>query len=196
MERFDPDRIAHLEATGWKAYYERKWLKMLRLVVGLCQEQFHIPFPVSLMAAYYITRAAAAWAPIEHDEAVVRAYYAQFYRLAQKYSGLQFDPARVAQLELRYNEVHRRLVGNPDKSEFIATMVELHSAIFGLPPERVGESAEWRVQANNTVDLITSKRSTDVAGDWARLEEFLRRCYRSIQRELEAAGPVDQATRA
>jgi hypothetical protein len=195
MDRFDPDRIAHLEATGWQAYYERKWLKMLRLVVGLCQEEFHIPFPVSLMAAYYITRAAAAWAPVAHDERLVRAYYAKFYRLARKYSGLQFDPGRVADLELRYNDVHRRLVGNPDKAEFVETMVELHGAIFGLPPERVRESAEWRVQANNTVDLITSKRSTDIAGDWACIEEYLRNCYRSIQRELEAGGPAGQATR-
>jgi hypothetical protein len=108
---------------------------------------------------------------------------------------LRFDPERVAELELRYNDVHRRLVGKPDKDEFVATMVELHSAIFGLPPERARESAEWRVQANNTVDLITSQRSTDVAGDWARIDEYLRRCYRSIQRELDADGAADPASR-
>jgi len=30
------------------------------------------------------------------------------------------------------------------------------------------------------------KKSTDVQGDWARLEEYLRQCYASIQRELAA----------
>jgi len=48
------------------------------------------------------------------------------------------------------------------------------------------ESAELRVLANNTVDLITSQTSTYVEGDWAKLEDYLRQCYRSIQRALES----------
>ena len=181
---FDPVRVAYFEANGWRAYYDRKWLRLLRLIIGLCQEQFHIPFPVSLVAANYVTRAAAAWAPIEHDDRVVEAYYEQFYRLARRYSGLRFDPAQVAALEFRYNEVHRRLVEQDDKTEFVEAMVALHSAIFGLVPEQAHPSAEWRVQANNTVDLITLGKSTDVEGDWQKLEELLRRCYRSIREAL------------
>ncbi|MBA3874334.1 MAG: hypothetical protein H0X30_34825 [Anaerolineae bacterium] len=45
---FDPAQVAHYEVEGWKAYYDRAWLKLLRLVVALAQEQFHIPFPISL----------------------------------------------------------------------------------------------------------------------------------------------------
>jgi hypothetical protein len=184
---FDPDRVAHYEAAGWKAYYDRAWLRLLRLIVGLCQEQFRIPFPRSLQAAYYVTRAAAAWAPVDHDESLVRRYYEQFYRLARRYSGLRFDPARVAELELRYNDIHRRLVGNPDKREFVRVMRDLHSAMFDISPRRALPSARWRVLANNAVDRITSKRSADPKADWARLEDYLRRCYRSIQRELHSS---------
>jgi hypothetical protein len=78
-----------------------------------------------------------------------------------------------------------RCAGLEDKSEFIQTMVDLHSAIFGITAEQARESAELRVLAGNTVDLITSKTSTDVAADWAKLEEYLRQCYSSIQYELE-----------
>jgi len=108
---------------------------------------------------------------------------AQFL-IARRYSGLRFDPTQVAALEFRYNEVHRRLVGQDDKTEFVEAMVALHSAIFGLVPEQAHPSAEWRVQANNTVDLITLGKSTDVEGDWQKLEELLRRCYRSIREAL------------
>lgn len=66
------------------------------------------PFPVSLLAAYYATRAAIAWALLDHDEAKVQAFYEKFYRLARRYSRLRFDPARAAALGLRYNEAHRR----------------------------------------------------------------------------------------
>ncbi len=183
--QFNPDQVAHYEATGWRAYYDREWFKLLRLVVSLCQEQFRIPFPMSLVAAYYVTRASVAWAPVDHDIKVVNAYYEKFYRLARRYSGLNFDPVQVAALETEYNDVHRRLSGQPDKTEFIATMVKLHSATFGLTPDAARESAELRVLANNTVDLITSKTSTDVEGDWKKLEDYLRQCYRSIEREVK-----------
>ncbi len=184
--QFNPDRVAYFEAAGWRAYYDRNWLRLLNLIVSLCQEQFRIPFPVSLLAAYYVTRASVAWVPFDHDERVVQAYYEKFYRLARRYSGLTFDPAQVAALELKYNDIHRNLSGKPDKTEFVQTMTELHSAIFGLSPEQVRESAALRVLANNTVDLITSQTSTDVEGDWAKLEDYLRQCYRSIQRALES----------
>lgn len=184
--RFSPDRVAYLEANGWRAYYDRAWFRLLRLIVQLSHEQFRIPHPVSLLAAYYVVRASAAWAPIDHDEAKVRHYYELFYRLARRFSGLRFDPARVAELELRYNDVHRRLVGNPDKREFVETMVQLHSVIFGITPEQARESAELRVAANNTVDTITGRTASDPEASWRTLEEQLRGCYRSTQAALEA----------
>ena len=182
---FDPDQVAYFEAHGWRAYYDRQWFRLLSLIVRLCQAQFRIPFPVSLLAAYYVTRAAAAWAPVDHDMTKAQMFYEKFYRIARRYSGLRFDPARVGALELEYNEVHRRLSGKPDKTEFIQTMIDLHSAIFGISPEDARESAELRVQANNTVDLITSRTSKDPEADWAKLEQELRLCYRSIQRVLQ-----------
>jgi hypothetical protein len=182
---FNPDRVAYFEAAGWRSYYDRQWPRMLRLIVGLCQEQFHIPFPRSLLAAYYTTRASLAWVPVDHDEQKVLAQLEKFYRIARSYSGLKYDPARVAVLELQYFDVHRRLAGNPEKREFLQALIDLHSAIFGLSPEQVKESAEWRLRAANTVDLITSNTSADIEGEWAKLEEYLRQCYRSIQRELK-----------
>ncbi len=191
MRKFDfnPDQVARAEAHGWRAYYDRNWFKLLALIVELCQSQFRIPFPRSLQAAYYATRASLAWAPVDHDEAVVLAYYTRFYQLARRYSGLHFDPARAAECELAYNEVHRRLsiLKQSDKTEFVEVMVRLHSELFGLRPEQARESAEWRVMANNVVDAITSRSSADPAADWARLEDYLRRCYRSIQHEMQRA---------
>lgn len=70
--------------------------------------------------------------------------------------------------------MHRRLVGAQDKSEFVETLVQLHSAIFGLSPEAVRESVQWRERAADIVNLITGKLSTNIEEDRARLEEYLR----------------------
>jgi hypothetical protein len=180
---FDPDRVAYFEAAGWRAYYDRDWPKLFRLIVSLSQQQFRIPFPQSWLAAYYVARASIAWRPADHDAATVQAWYERFYRLAQKYSDLDFDPARAAELELRYNDDHRRLSGLPDKEPLLNTLTELHAEVFGLTSAQARESAAFRVLAMNRVDTITSRTSTDVEGDWKLLEADLRRCYRAIKRQ-------------
>jgi len=182
--QFDPDHVAHAEASGWRAYYDHNWFKMLWLIVSLCQEQFHIPFPLSILASYYIVRASAGWVAVDHDAQAILALHEKFYRIAQRWSGLHFDPVKVARLEEQYWDVHRRLSGKPDKMEFVQTMIDLHSAAFGITPEQARDSAQLRVEANNVVDLITSKTSTNPQADWIKLEELLRQCYRSIQREI------------
>jgi hypothetical protein len=46
------------------------------------------------------------------------------------------------------------------------------------------------LRAATTVDRITSKSSSDIEGDWAKLEEDLRRGYRSIAHERQKREPV------
>jgi hypothetical protein len=183
--RFDPDAVAHSEVEGWKAYYDRAWLRLLRLIVELSQAQFRIPFPQSLVAAYHITRASVAWVPKEHDPGTIERHLRHFYTLARRSSGLTFDVDQVAALELRYWDEHRRLVGQEDKSTFIQAMTALHAALFGLTEDKVRQSAELRVEANNILDTITGKTSPDPARDWQRCEELLQRCYRSLQAAIE-----------
>ena len=176
----NPERVAHFEAEGWRAYYDRRHLRLLTLMVSICREQFGMPWPQALLGAYYVTRASVAWIPLDHDETKVLHFYGKFYALARRYSGLTFDPVRVATLELRYNDDHRRLIGIDDKQPLLQTLTELHSAIFGITEAEARESAEWRLKALNTVDGITGKTSTDVEGDWRKLEAELVRCYSAI----------------
>ena len=42
--KLNPDRVAYFEAAGWRAYYDHKWIKMLRLIVGLARSSFAYPF--------------------------------------------------------------------------------------------------------------------------------------------------------
>jgi hypothetical protein len=183
--QFDPDQVAYCEVAGWKAYYDRAWFRLLRLIVGLCQSQFRIPFPVSLLAAYYTIRASVAWVPKNHDAGLIQWNLERFYGIARRYSGLVFDPDHAGALELAYWDIHRRLSGQPEKTEFTQVVTDLHAEVFSLTPEQARESAELRVEANNILDSITSKQSTDPDTDWLRSEECLRQCYRSIQRQLE-----------
>lgn len=182
---FDPERIAALETAAWRAYYDREWVRLLYLTERTCAEQFRIPFPLSVQAACYATRGAVAFKPVDNDVPLALAAMERYYGLVRAYSGLRFAPADVARAELRYWEVHRRLSGGTDHAQLVDAFADLHALTFGIPKERARESAEWRTRAAVTVDGITGRRSTDVAGDWRWLEDQLRRCYRSLSRELD-----------
>src|SRR4051812_37074528 len=98
--KIHPERLAELEGGGWRAYYDRDWLRVIRLMVALNQEQFHIPFPLSVVAAFHIAQASVAWGPVEHDVPVVVRHLARYYRMARRWSGLTFEPLKAAELEI------------------------------------------------------------------------------------------------
>jgi hypothetical protein len=183
--QFDPERVALLEAEGWRSYYDRDYPRIFWLMTQLTREQFHVPLPLAALAAVHIALAMRAFIPGDHDMAAVRAKIARYYAIARRYSGFATDLRRVTALEAEYWDVHRRLSGKADKREFTETMVALHAAVFGLSPECTRESAELRVEANNTVDRITAG-APDPEAEWALLKQQLSACYRSIARELAA----------
>jgi hypothetical protein len=183
MRRFNPEMIAYYETEGWRAYYDRNWLRAFGLMVQLSESQFHVPFPRSFLAVYHVIRASVAFVPRDHDLELVRRHLEQFYRIAAAANQGAFDPRAVADLELRYWVLHRELAETPsaDKRPLVECVAALHAALFGRAPADLWESALSRVQAAAAVDQITSRRSIDPAADWALVESSLRRAYSQVK---------------
>lgn len=184
---FDADAVAHYEALGWRANYDRNWLYMAFLMVRLLREQFHMTLRQAIRGAYYVARASIAWAPREHNLTVVRLYLEKFYILAKQTTGKTFDPIYVADCELAYWVAHREASGNADKSAMIQSLAELHAGLFGGSVEAMLPSAVNRAVAATTVDLITSKQSKDVEADYRLVEDYLRVSYRQVNKVIAAA---------
>lgn len=185
---FDPERVAHLEAGGWKAYYDRDWPRVLLLMVQMNRTQFCMGWLDAVTGALDIVRAAAAFAPVENDVPAATAYLARFYAKARHTAGLPTDAASLAALEMDYWIVHRDLAierkAAPDHAGDIQPMVDalehLHSALFSAPPDAIRQSAEARALAAATVDRITGGYSPDVSADWAAIEQALHTAYRAV----------------
>ncbi|MEP7189659.1 MAG: hypothetical protein ABI901_10770 [Roseiflexaceae bacterium] len=184
---FDPNAIAYYETEGWRAYYDRNWLRAFGLMVHLSDSQFHIPFPRSFLAVYHIIRASVVFVPRDHDLNVVRQHLVRFYCIAADANRGAFDPHTVADLELRYWEIHRELAAMPDsnKDSLLERVAALHAALFGRTPAELWASAVSRVAAANAVDQITSRRSSDPAADWELVESSLRRAYQQVKSAIE-----------
>jgi hypothetical protein len=184
---FDPVKVAYYEKAGWQAYYDRQWLRVLGLMVGLNREQFRMSLPAAMSAALDIVRASIAFAPLDNDLPTATDHLRRYYAKARRAAGLQTPAETLARLEIAYWAVHRELAIQRQKQpdlENIAPMVDaltaLHAALFGLPPEAARRSAELRALAAQTVDRITGRYSTDIPADWRQIEAYLQQAYREI----------------
>jgi hypothetical protein len=185
---FDPERVAYLEAAGWRAYYDRNWLRVFGLMVQMNREQFRMSLPTALAAAIDIVRASVAFAPIDNDVPAATGHLRAFYAKAQRSLGLPTDARTLAALEMDYWVVHRRLAlerkqtpgHGGDVEPMVESLARLHGALFTAPPEAIRRSAELRAQAAVAVDRITGGYSNNVAEDWRLVEDSLRQAYRAL----------------
>lgn len=188
---FDPDSVAHLEAAGWRAYYDRNWLRVFGLMVQMNREQFRMSLPTAIAAAVDIVRASIAFAPVDNDVPAATDHLQAFYNKARRSLGLPADARTLAALEMDYWVVHRRLANerkqapghDGDIEPMVESLARLHGALFTAPPEAIRRSAELRAQAAVAVDRITGGYSNNVAEDWRLVEESLRQAYRALAQE-------------
>ena len=194
---FDPNRVARLETESWQAYYDRRWPAMARVLVAAHREQFGLSPAGALLATISASRAAIAFAPLEgSDVDAARRHLLAYYRRVRAALGTAADAATLAERELDYWVVHRRLAiarkANPPAAALAdaetlraiepmtAAFAHLHAALFDSTTEIMRPSAEWRALAAVAVDRISGGYSTDVAADWTLVEAHLQRTYRAI----------------
>lgn len=186
--QFNPDRIAELEAAGWRAYYARNWPRVFGLMVQLNREQFRMSRFAAVAGATDIVRASIAFAPLDNDVTAATSHLQRFYEKARRARHLQADAATLAQLEMHYWVVHRRLAierkqvsgHTGDIGPMVVALANLHAQIFTGSQEAIQQSAKWRADAATTVDRITGGYSNSVEDDWRRVAAYLRRAYRSL----------------
>ena len=188
LNGFRPEQVAHYEAAGWRAYYDRAWVKAFLLMVRLNREEFRMPFMTAVAGAVDIVRASMAFAPVDNDVFSAADFIRRYYVKARRSAGIQTDAETLAGLEMDYWIVHRDLAGARMKNHeldnikpMIESLVRLHAALFNAEPRARRRSAEQRAKAAVTVDRITGRYSTDVEADWAKVEAYLEEAYRALE---------------
>jgi len=81
FRNFDPHRIGSYEKENYVAYYQKNWLKLLRVSVGLVKESFGLSWVQAIYAAYLVARAEIAFAPFpKNDMPKAESYLRRFYQ--------------------------------------------------------------------------------------------------------------------
>ena len=145
MRNLDPRKLARYEKENYVAYYQKDWLKLLRVSVGMVKESFGLSWLQAIYGAYLIARAEIAFAPFpDNDIPLTEAYVRRFYRFIQRVHGEDFDIEKATKLEVNWWSVHRRLFGNPENQDLVEALKCLYEEVYGAKMEKFREAAYHR----------------------------------------------------
>ena len=185
IRNFDPRKIAHYEKENYVAYYQKDWLKLLRVSVGLVKESFGLSWLQAAYGAYLVARAEIAFAPFpRNDVPRAEAYMTRFYQFIKNVHREDFDVRRAAQLEVNWWSVHRKLFGNSQNQELVDALTGLYAEAYGLNPAKVQTAARQRAWGMLVSDLWVNAGKPADSALLAREEETLLQSYASLKEAI------------
>jgi hypothetical protein len=178
LRKFDPRRLAYYEKENYVAYYQKDWLKLLRVSVGMLKEAFGFSWLQAVYAAYLVARGEIAFAPFpENDVPLAQAYMRRFYAFLKKAHREEFDVERAARLEVDWWIIHRRLFGNAENGDLVQALTALYAEAYGVAPALVHAAAEQRAQGMLYSDLWVNAGKAADSPLLAQEEEALFQSY-------------------
>ena len=185
MRNFDPVKLAHYEKENYVAYYQKDWLKLLRVSIGLVKDSFGLSLWQAMYAAYLVARAEIAFAPFpENDIPKAEAYMRRFYQFIKNIHREDFDVTRSAALEVNWWSVHRKLFGNAENRELVETLRNLYAEAYGVEPAKVEEAASLRAKGMLYSDLWVNTGKLANSPLLAQEEETLYQSYLSLNKAI------------
>jgi hypothetical protein len=147
MRDFNPLLVARYEKDSWVAYYQRKWLRLLRLLIGLVRSTYGLSLWQAIYVGIPLTRAQMAFAPQDNDVPKAIEYMQRFFAYIKNQHGEELDPHEAALAEVSWWVVHRKFFGHSDQPEVIDAVACAYAAAYRLDPAVVREAAYHRAQA-------------------------------------------------
>lgn len=185
IRNLDPRKLAHYEKENYVAYYQRDWLKLLRVSIGMVKESFGLSLTQAIYGAYLIARAEMAFAPFpENDIPLTEAYVRRFYQFIRKIHQEDFDVERAVKLEVNWWSIHRKLFGNYENGELVDALTCLYQEIYGAEAAKFKEAAYYRALGMLYSDLWVNKGKPADSHLLVREEEALYEGYKALKEAI------------
>lgn len=185
IRNLDPRKLAHYEKENYVAYYQKDWLKLVRVSVGMVKEAFGLSWPQAIYGAYLIARAEIAFAPFpRNDIPLAEAYVRRFYQFIKKVHKEDFDVERAVKLEVSWWSIHRRLFGNYENRELVDALTCLYEEIYGAESDKFKEAAYYRALGMLYSDLWVNEGKPADSLLLVKEEEALYEGYRALKEAI------------
>ena len=185
IRNLDPRKLAHYEKENYVAYYQKDWLKLLRVSVGMVKESFGLSWPQAIYGAYLVARAEIAFAPFpDNDLPRAKAYMNRFYRFVRNVHRENFDVERVTELEVNWWGIHRKLFGNAENQELVEALACLYEELYGETSQKLREAAQQRAMGMLYSDLWVNQGKPATSPLLDQEEEALYLGYRALKEAI------------
>jgi hypothetical protein len=182
IRNLDPRKLAYYEKENYVAYYQKDWLKLLRVSVGMIKESFGLSWLQAMYGAYLISRAEIAFAPFPNNDIPrTKAYVKRFYQFIQRIHQENFDIERATELEVNWWSIHRKLFGNKENQELVEALQELYEEIYGAKSEKFKRAADQRAMGMLYSDLWVNQGKPADSPLLIREEAALYEGYKALK---------------
>ena len=187
IRNLNPRKLAHYEKENYVAYYQKDWLKLLRVSVGMVKESFGLSWVQATYGAYLIARAEIAFAPFpDNNIPLTEAYVRRFYRFIKNVHGEDFDVEKATKLEVNWWSVHRRLFGNAENQELVLALECLYGEIYSADMKKFREAAYQRAMGMLYSDRWVNEGKPADSPLLAKEEQALYLGYKSLKAAINS----------
>jgi hypothetical protein len=173
IREFEADRVASLEVDMWRAYYDKRNVRLFILLTELLREQRRYPWSKAVTEGFYLARPAARFARMRGDYDAVLPDLEQAYAMAKDWTGAAYDTRAVARAELAWWVARRDPAGR--SPENVGRLIaDLYAKMYGVPIERVATAGRLRAEAAALRDQTAREP------DWPTIAALLQRSYRDL----------------
>jgi hypothetical protein len=185
IRNLDPRKLAHYEKENYVAYYQKDWLKLLRVSVGMVKESFGLSWRQAIYGAYLIARAEIAFAPFPlNDIPLTEAYVRRFYHFIREVHKEDFDVERAVKLEVNWWSIHRKLFGNYENQELVEALTCLYEEIYSTASDKFREAAYYRALGMLYSDLWVNEGKPAGSPLLVKEEEALYEGYKALKEAI------------
>lgn len=177
---FDADLMADLEQEAWEAYYLRQWPRLFDKLLRITQHQFGLAPAPALYAAALATRAQVSFAQHGAEGGDAQRDMETCYRFVKDSMGGSYDPARAAELEVRWWVIHRQRDQYPDDRALVGALADLYAEVYQVPAERMMEAAAARAGAMRYSDQWITEGKQVPNPLLGQVRDALRRSYHAL----------------
>lgn len=187
IRNLDPRKLAHYEKENYVAYYQKDWLKLLRVSVGMVKEAFGLSWLQAIYGSYLIARAEIAFAPFPNNDIPrTEAYVKRFYDFVRKVHKENFNVERATKLEVNWWSIHRQLFGNSENQELVEALTCLYEEIYGTPSIKFKEAAYQRAMGMLYSDLWVNQGKPANSPLLVKEEEALYQGYKALKEAINS----------
>ncbi|MEW6729724.1 MAG: hypothetical protein AB1489_00170 [Acidobacteriota bacterium] len=185
LRHFDAAEIARLETDMWRAYYDKRKLRLYWLLVTKLRSQNGFPFLRANLNAYRAARAAIVFkdGKNRNDYQQALPYLRNYFSALCKIGHLPSNADRIAELELEWWIVHREQ-DHYGEEALINAIASSTAELYGLPAEDLHDYAAARAAAMRQRDACALAVGGVKESQWQEIEAKLLTAYRALVDKL------------